>query len=112
MMSSVPAQVEMPEVPSAAGKLALFAADIKISHTLFAMPFALMSAFLAAGGVPRAGVLLLILGCMVTARTVVVSANRILDARLDAVNPRTKGRAIPAGRLSVGYYGTMLGACA
>jgi 4-hydroxybenzoate polyprenyltransferase len=81
-------------------KLAVFARDIKLSHTVFAMPFALLSAFLAARGWPHAGQLALIVLCMVTARTVAMSANRVLDAELDARNPRTARRAIPAGLLS------------
>src|SRR5215212_4763349 len=114
MMTSSITEVEnLLPVPRTAGeKLQLFAADIKISHTLFAMPFALLSAFLAAGGVPRTGILLLILGCMITARTVAMSANRLLDAKLDAINPRTARRAIPSGQLSGGFYGLMLVACA
>ena len=98
--------------PSLPAKLSLFARDIKISHTVFALPFALLSTFLAAGGMPRAGVLLLILVCMVTARTVAMAANRLLDAALDARNPRTAGRAIPSGRLSQTFYAGVLAACA
>src|SRR5438045_627357 len=78
-------------------RLKLFAGDIKIHHTVFALPFALLSTFLAAGGMPKAAVLLLILICMVTARTVAMAVNRLLDAKLDAQNPRTARRAIPSG---------------
>src|SRR5688572_31153913 len=85
------------------GKLALFARDIKISHTVFALPFALLSTFLAAGGWPGSGKLLLILLCMVTARTVAMAANRLLDAALDAKNPRTARRAVPSGALSPAF---------
>ena len=92
-------------------KLALFASDIKIHHTVFAMPFALLSTFLAAGGMPRLGVLLLILICMITARTVAMSANRLLDAKLDGQNPRTAGRAIPSGRLSVWFFAAAVAVC-
>src|SRR4051812_33877270 len=91
------------DVPDTAGsfpeKLSLFARDIKVSHTVFAMPWAILSTFLAAGGWPRPGQLLLILACMVTARTVAMAANRLLDAEIDARNPRTARRAIPSGRL-------------
>ena len=97
--------------PSLPAKLSLFARDIKISHTVFALPFALLSTFLAAGGVPAPGKLLLILVCMVTARTVAMAANRLLDARLDALNPRTAGRAIPSGKLSTSFYAAVLAAC-
>ena len=89
-----------------------FASDIKIHHTVFALPFALLSTFLAAGGMPKAGILLLILICMVTARAVAMSVNRLLDARLDKLNPRTAGRAIPSGALSVTFYWTVVGFCA
>src|SRR2546423_527323 len=93
-------------------KLSRFARDIKISHTVFALPFAVLSAFVAAGGWPRAGQLALILLCMVTARTVAMSANRLLDAQLDAQNPRTAGRAIPAGKLSRMFVAIILAICA
>lgn len=93
-------------------RLAIFAADIKISHTLFALPFALLSTFLAAGGWPQPGQLLLIVACMVTARTVAMSANRLLDAPLDALNPRTARRAIPSGALPRAFVLAMLVACA
>ncbi|HEY8747216.1 MAG TPA: 4-hydroxybenzoate octaprenyltransferase [Tepidisphaeraceae bacterium] len=84
--------------------LSAFASDIKIHHTVFALPFALLSTFLASGGMPRPGILLLILICMVTARTAAMAVNRLLDARLDALNPRTARRAIPSGTLSVRFY--------
>src|SRR5687767_10568143 len=85
-------------------KLAVFAGDIKISHTVFALPFALLSTFLAAyplpGHAPYVGQVLLIVLCMVTARTIAMAANRLLDAGLDRKNPRTARRALPAGALS------------
>jgi 4-hydroxybenzoate polyprenyltransferase len=84
--------------------LALFASDIKIAHTVFALPFALLSTFLAANGFPAIGKLLLILVCMVGARTVAMSANRLLDAALDARNPRTARRALPSGLLSRRFF--------
>ncbi|HEY2584419.1 MAG TPA: UbiA-like polyprenyltransferase, partial [Tepidisphaeraceae bacterium] len=93
-------------------KLSIFASDIKIHHTVFALPWALLATFVAAGGMPPAGKLLLILVCMVTARTVAMAANRLLDAKLDALNPRTARRAIPSGALSVGFVGTIAALCA
>lgn len=99
-------------VTGISGKLGEFASDIKISHTLFALPFALLSTFLAAGGMPRLGQLLLILICMVPARTVGMSANRLLDATLDARNPRTARRAIPSGALSRSFFVLVLVICA
>lgn len=97
------------------GKLAVLAGDIKISHTVFALPFALLSTFLAAhslpGGMPRPGQLLLILACMVTARTTAMAANRLLDADLDRINPRTARRAIPSGALSRRFYWGVVVGC-
>ena len=87
-------------------RLAAFAADIKVSHSVFALPFALLSATLAArtaGAAWGVGSFVLVVACMVCARTVAMSANRLLDARLDRLNPRTAGRALAAGRLSTRY---------
>jgi 4-hydroxybenzoate polyprenyltransferase len=85
----------------------LLARDIKLSHSIFALPFALLATFLASyetrGEWPTPAVLGLIVLCMVLARTVAMTANRLLDARFDATNPRTAGRAIPSGRLSSRY---------
>jgi 4-hydroxybenzoate polyprenyltransferase len=71
----------------------------------------LLSTFLAAanlpGHPPAIGQVLLILLCMVTARTLAMAANRLLDARLDKVNPRTARRAIPSGALSPAFYVTI-----
>jgi 4-hydroxybenzoate polyprenyltransferase len=76
---------------------------IKWEHSIFALPFALTGAVLAAGGWPGARVLALIVLCMVGARSAAMAFNRLVDARLDAANPRTKMRAIPAGQLSTGF---------
>jgi len=73
---------------------------VRLSHTLFALPFALGSMLVAANGLPSAGVFLLILGCMFTARNGAMAFNRLADAKFDAVNPRTAARHIPAGKLS------------
>jgi 4-hydroxybenzoate polyprenyltransferase len=78
---------------------------IKWEHSIFALPFALTGAVLAAGGWPSARVLALIVLCMVGARSAAMAFNRLVDARLDAANPRTKMRAIPAGQLSTGFVG-------
>jgi len=93
-------------------RLAIFASDIKIHHTVFALPFALLSAFLAANGMPPAGKLLLILICMVTARTMAMAANRLLDAKFDVLNPRTARRAIPSGALSTTFVALIIALCA
>lgn len=76
---------------------------IKIEHSVFALPFAIASAFIAAGGLPEMRTLLLILAAMVTARSAAMAFNRYLDADIDALNPRTTVRSIPAGRLSRVY---------
>ena len=76
---------------------------IKIEHSVFAPPFALVSAFLAADGLPETRVLGLILLAMVCARSAAMAFNRYIDADIDSENPRTAIRSIPAGRLSRGY---------
>jgi 4-hydroxybenzoate polyprenyltransferase len=75
---------------------------IKFEHTLFALPFALMSALLAADGLPAWRTLGWILVAMVGARSSAMAFNRIADLRFDRLNPRTASRALPAGLLSVG----------
>ena len=76
---------------------------IKIEHTLFALPFAFLGAVLAASGVPALRQLLWIVVAMVGARSAAMAFNRIADRNIDARNPRTASRAIPAGLLSVGF---------
>jgi 4-hydroxybenzoate polyprenyltransferase len=76
---------------------------IKWEHSIFALPFALTGAVLAADGWPQARVLAWIVVCMVSARSAAMAFNRLVDARLDASNPRTAMRALPAGRLSAGF---------
>jgi 4-hydroxybenzoate polyprenyltransferase len=84
--------------------LAIIFSDIKIQHTVFALPFAVMSAFLAAGGMPKAEQLIWIVVCMVGARSAAMAFNRIVDARFDAKNPRTRERALPSGQVGIGSY--------
>ena len=76
---------------------------IKIEHTLFALPFAFLGAVLAAHGIPTAWQMLWITLAMVGARSTAMAFNRIADRDIDARNPRTKMRAIPAGTLSVAF---------
>jgi 4-hydroxybenzoate polyprenyltransferase len=76
---------------------------IKVQHSVFALPWAVVGAFYAAGGVPPPGTLLWILAAMVSARSAAMAFNRIADAPLDAENPRTRERAIPAGKLTSGF---------
>jgi len=78
---------------------------IKWEHSIFALPFALTGAVLAAGGWPPLRVLGWIVVCMVTARSAAMAFNRLVDAKFDAQNPRTAGRAIPAGQLSNKFVG-------
>jgi len=86
---------------------------IKWEHSIFALPFALCGALLAAGGLPTAAQLGWIGLCMVSARSAAMAFNRLADAQIDAANPRTATRAIPTGALSQKFVGTfVLGSCA
>lgn len=76
---------------------------IKIEHTLFAMPFALMGAMLAARGMPTGRQVFWIIMAMVGARSAAMAFNRLIDREIDARNPRTKNRALPAGLVSPGF---------
>ncbi len=76
---------------------------IKWEHSIFALPFALSGAMLAAGGWPPLMKLLWIVVCMVSARSAAMAFNRLVDAELDKANPRTAMRALPAGQLSAGF---------
>ncbi len=93
-------------------KLIAMGRDIKLSHSIFALPFALLATFIAAGGVPHWGQLALIVVCMFFARTFAMLANRYVDRRIDADNPRTAGRALPAGRGTSGSVITAMAATA
>ena len=73
---------------------------VKFEHTIFALPFAYVGAFLAVDGVPTAHDLLWVTVAMVGARSLAMGLNRLIDAGLDARNPRTAGRELPAGLLS------------
>jgi 4-hydroxybenzoate polyprenyltransferase len=74
---------------------------VKFEHTIFALPFAYVGAFLAVGGVPSAHDLWWITVAMVGARSLAMALNRLIDAGIDARNPRTAGRELPSGLLSV-----------
>ncbi|HZK84124.1 MAG TPA: UbiA-like polyprenyltransferase [Desulfosporosinus sp.] len=82
-------------------KLKVFYEMIKFEHTLFALPFAYLGAFLAAKGVPPFLKLFWITLAMIGARTAAMSLNRLVDRHIDARNPRTAQRALPAGQLKV-----------
>jgi 4-hydroxybenzoate polyprenyltransferase len=75
---------------------------VRFSHTIFALPFALSAAVLARMEVPRASVLGWIALAMVGARSLAMALNRVIDADIDARNPRTAAREIPSGRMAVG----------
>jgi 4-hydroxybenzoate polyprenyltransferase len=77
-----------------------FARLVKIEHTVFALPFAYVGAFLAVDGVPSAHDLVWITLAMVGARSLAMGLNRLIDARIDARNPRTASRELPAGLLA------------
>src|SRR3954452_24573780 len=73
---------------------------VKFEHTIFALPFAYIGAFLAVDGVPSAHDLLWITVAMLRARSLAMALNRLIDGRIDARNPRTAGREIPRGALT------------
>jgi 4-hydroxybenzoate polyprenyltransferase len=81
---------------------------IKWEHSVFALPFALCGAMLAAQGIPAGAQLGWIVLCMVSARTAAMAFNRLADAQIDAANPRTATRAIPAGALSQKFVGVFV----
>ena len=76
---------------------------IKWEHSVFALPFALCGAMLAAGGLPTAHQLAWIVVAMVSARSAAMAFNRLADASIDAANPRTRTRALPAGQLTPAF---------
>jgi len=80
-------------------RVRIFLEMIKFSHTIFALPFAFTGALLAARGLPTLTQVVWIVCAMVGARTAAMGLNRVIDAEIDARNPRTAGRAIPAGLL-------------
>jgi len=96
--------------PGVFGSLRTTLEMIKFSHTLFALPFALYAAFLAAGGWPSPATLGKILLAMVGARSAAMAHNRLADRQIDAANPRTAARALPSGALSVGFVHAFLAA--
>src|SRR3984885_14225529 len=81
---------------------------IKWEHSIFALPFALCGAMLAAGGLPTAHQVAWIVVAMVAARSAAMAFNRLADASIDAANPRTQARALPAGTLSSSFVVTFV----
>ena len=82
---------------------------IKFPHTVFALPFALTGAFLAARGLPPGRVLFWIVAAMVSARTAAMTFNRLADREFDARNPRTAGRELPRGLVTPAQAWALVG---
>jgi 4-hydroxybenzoate polyprenyltransferase len=82
--------------------LRAFLADIKISHSVFALPFAAATLLVLSNFDWTWALTFKLIGCMVAARTFAMGANRVFDHRIDALNPRTRQRGIPGGALSAG----------
>ncbi len=79
----------------------LFVRFVKLEHSVFALPFAYAGAFLAWGGIPGLRTMVWITLAMVSARSLAMGLNRVIDVQIDARNPRTAGRELPSGQLSV-----------
>lgn len=104
MQDSAASETTSAPAGSIVGTVRVWAAMVKFNHSIFALPFALIATFLAArnlpDGWPHAGQLALIVMCMVAARSVAMTFNRIVDADLDARNPRTANRPLVTGQIS------------
>jgi len=100
----IPAPATLERPPGASRALALALSDIKLAHSVFALPFALLASFMSADleRPARFGAqLVVIVACMVLARTWAMMVNRLADHRFDAANPRTRRRVIASGALGV-----------
>jgi len=95
--------------PEPSGTAVSFARLVKFEHTIFALPFAYVGAMLAVNGIPSAHDLLWITVAMVGARSLAMALNRLIDAGIDAANPRTAGRELPSGALTIA---AVVGFCA
>jgi 4-hydroxybenzoate polyprenyltransferase len=82
------------------GKLTTTLAMIRFEHSIFALPFAFLGAFMAARGTPGGHQILWIVVAMVGARSAAMGFNRLVDRRYDALNPRTSSRALPSGHVT------------
>ncbi|NQW17915.1 MAG: UbiA family prenyltransferase [Chloroflexi bacterium] len=80
-------------------RILLFLEEIKVEHSVFALPFAVATSFLVFAGWPNDWDFAWIVVGMISARTLGMAANRLIDAEIDARNPRTAGRGIPSGQL-------------
>src|SRR5688500_18610271 len=96
--------------PALTTKLGVFAGDIKLSHTVFAMPWAILATVLVWQRFrgPIVGKLAIVVVCMIAARMAAMASIRLLDAELDQKNPRTARRAIPSGALSPRFVGLVM----
>jgi 4-hydroxybenzoate polyprenyltransferase len=92
-------------------RLGLLLESIKIAHSIFALPFALVAMLVAADGWPSWRVVGLILACMVTARSAAMAFNRWTDREFDAANPRTRGRPTVSGAVSPRFLLVFVVAC-
>lgn len=90
------------------GRIGVYLEMVKVAHTVFALPFALMGAFLAAGGMPPWRTIFYIVLAMAGGRSAAMGFNRVVDAEIDARNPRTKDRAIPSGQVSKPMAGVFI----
>ena len=88
------------ELPDIKDKLINYLKMIRFSHSIFALPFAFTAAILAAKGIPSIWQIFWISVAMVGARSGAMGLNRVIDRKIDAANPRTKDREIPAGTIS------------
>jgi 4-hydroxybenzoate polyprenyltransferase len=103
-----PAALAMNRTATVAPPLRTTLEMIRVTHTIFALPFAILAAVIAADGWPDAATLAKILVAMISARSAAMAQNRLVDREIDAANPRTASRALPAGALSVGYVRAFL----
>lgn len=100
------------KIRSALSRLRVVLAMIKFEHTLFALPFAFMGMLLAARGWPPWRTVGWIVVAMVGARSAAMGWNRLVDRRIDAANPRTAGRALPAGQVTPAFVAGFVAASA
>jgi 4-hydroxybenzoate polyprenyltransferase len=98
--------------PALAASLRDFASLVKLSHSVFALPFALLSLLTATAGAPSPRLLGLVVVAVVAARTAAMAYNRWADRELDAANPRTRNRELPSGRMRPGAALLLLAAAA
>jgi 4-hydroxybenzoate polyprenyltransferase len=100
---SAPTPIAPAESTPGRGRLRLALEMIRFSHSLFALPFALLALVLAADGIPPLRTLGLVVVAMVAARSAAMAFNRLADRRFDATNPRTANRHLVTGSLSVPF---------